>query len=237
MPSQKYTIEGVGTVTLYKHRATRNIRLSVTHDGKVRVSLPFWAPYKLGKIFVEQKKNWLLAHISSAPLIKNKSRVGKAHQFLFEHKPVVSASSRVANNNISIVMPVGALLESPIIQGVARKAAVRALKLEAKAILPSRLALLAGKHGFTYRSVTIKELRGRWGSCSQNNEIVLNCYLMQLPWELIDYVIMHELVHTQILAHGKLFWDKLSIYVPNLPDVRKQMRQMQPSIHAKLNDI
>lgn len=235
MPSQVYKLEGIGTATIYKRRGARNIRLSVSHDGKVRVTLPFWAPYKLGRIFLEQKKNWLKEHLGSTPLLENKSRIGKAHQLFFEHRQVTVISSRVTNNSISIIMPLGSLLESPAVQVIAQKAAVRALKKEAKLLLPKRLAQLADKHGFEYRSVTVKELRGRWGSCSQNKDIVLNCYLMQLPWELIDYVILHELVHTQVLAHGKPFWAQLEQYVPNLPQIRRSMRRMQPRIQADNN--
>ncbi len=233
MPAtQSYMLEGVGAVTLYKRRGAKNIRLSITNEGRVRVTLPFWVPYKLGKVFVEQKRNWLLGHLKTATILKDKSRIGKSHQLVFKHKPVLSVGSRVSNNYISIVVPLGSLLESQKVQGVAHKAAVRALKVEAKALLPKRLAELAHRHGFEYQSVSIKQLRSRWGSCSQNKEIVLNCFLMQLPWDQIDYVILHELVHTQVLTHGKPFWDKLALYVPNLPAVRKQMRQQQPRVQA-----
>lgn len=230
MACRGFELEGVGTVTLYKRRGVRNIRLSIGHDGNVRVTMPVWAPFKLGRAFAVQKRAWLLAQRPTPQPLKDKSRIGKAHQLVFEHKPVAVISSRVANNNISIVIPLGALLESPAVQGVARQAAVRALKKEAKTLLPKRLAELATKHNFEYTSVKIKELRGRWGSCSQHKDIVLNCYLMELPWQLIDYVILHELLHTRILAHGKPFWEELAHYVPNLSQTRETMRQIQPTL-------
>lgn len=232
MSSKQFDVGGVGKVTLYKRRGVRNIRLSITHDGQIRVTMPLWAPYKLGRAFAEQKRGWLLERRTPSQVLKQNSRIGKAHQVVFEHRPVTVVSSRVTNNNISIVMPLGSLAESPAIQEIARLASVRALKKEAKLLLPKRLEDLAVRHGFRYRSVKIKQLRGRWGSCSQHNDIVLNCYLMQLPWELIDYVILHELLHTQILAHGKPFWDELAKHVPNLAQVRKSMRKIQPTLHS-----
>lgn len=233
MSSKQFDLEGLGKVTLYKRRGVRNIRLSIAHDGNVRVTMPLWAPYKLGRAFAEQKRAWLLSRMPHRVLLINKSRIGKAHQIAFEHKPVSVISSRVANNSISIIMPIGLQSANPAVQDIARQASIRALKKEAKLLLPKRLKELAAKHGFEYRSVTIKELRGRWGSCSQHKDIVLNCFLMQLPWELIDYVILHELLHTQILAHGKPFWDELAHYVPNLARTRKTMRSMQPRIHTE----
>lgn len=235
MPIHQYELEGIGKVTLYKRRGVRNIRLSINHDGKIRVTLPSWAPYKLGKAFVEQKKEWLIAQRPVVTILKDKTRIGKAHRLLFVNKPVASVSSRVADNNISITMPLGDISESPSVQAVARRASVRALKKEARALLPQRLKFLAAKHGFEYRTVSIKELRGRWGSCSQHKDIVLNCYLMQLQWELIDYVLLHELLHTRILAHGRPFWAELANYVPNLTEIRRTMRKMQPRLHDSSN--
>jgi predicted metal-dependent hydrolase len=53
---------------------------------------------------------------------------------------------------------------------------------------------------------------------------------MQLPWELIDYVILHELVHTVVMAHGPKFWDELDKYVNNLAAKRKAIRSHQPAL-------
>jgi hypothetical protein len=87
---------------------------------------------------------------------------------------------------------------------------------------------LAQKHGFEYSSVSVKRLKGRWGSCDQHQNIVLNLYLMQLPWELIDYVLLHELTHTRILRHGPDFWAAMQRVLPNVKAIRKEMKQHQP---------
>jgi predicted metal-dependent hydrolase len=140
------------------------------------------------------------------------------------------ATSRIRGTEIFVGLPQGIDHNDSSVQDVAKRAAIRALKAEAEALLPQRIATLAAEHDFTYRSVTIKQLKGRWGSCSQHKDIVFNCFLMQLPWELIDYVIMHELVHTQIMAHGEPFWAEVAKYVPRLTAVRKTMRTHQPTL-------
>lgn len=118
-------------------------------------------------------------------------------------------------------------------QAAAKRGSEKALLKEAEALLPERLATLADQKGFHFRSVRVRKLKGRWGSCNQNHDIVLNSYLMQLPWHLIDYVLLHELVHTRVMAHGKPFWAELGKYVKDLPTVRKVMRQQHP--HLKPN--
>jgi len=80
--------------------------------------------------------------------------------------------------------------------------------------------------------VRIKRLSSRWGSCDSHQNIVLNLYLMQLPWECIDYVLLHELTHTQILRHGAPFWDAMGKLLPNLAAIRKQMRGYHPVLQS-----
>jgi predicted metal-dependent hydrolase len=79
--------------------------------------------------------------------------------------------------------------------------------------IKARLALLAKKYGFSYDHITIRNQKTRWGSCSVKNNISLNINLTSLPEELMDYVILHELVHTRIKDHSPRFWaemDKLT---------------------------
>jgi predicted metal-dependent hydrolase len=75
--------------------------------------------------------------------------------------------------------------------------------------LIDRLNFLSKKHGFNYGKVFIKNQKTRWGSCTGKNNINLNINLIRLPHELIDYTILHELVHTRVKNHGRRFWDQM----------------------------
>ena len=79
-------------------------------------------------------------------------------------------------------------------------------KAEARRFLINRLSELAGKYGFSYNRVFIRNQKTMWGSCSAKNNINLNIKLVKLPNELIDYVILHELVHIREKNHSKNFW-------------------------------
>ena len=81
--------------------------------------------------------------------------------------------------------------------------------------LINRINELADKYGFIFNKVSIRNQKTRWGSCSIKNNISLNIQLMRLSKSLIDYVILHELVHTQIKNHSSVFWDMLNKYVGN----------------------
>jgi hypothetical protein len=96
-------------------------------------------------------------------------------------------------------------------------------RAEAKKTLIDRLYHLAQEHGFTYNSASVRNQRTRWGSCSQKNNISLNMKLVLLPKELIDYVILHELVHTRIHNHSKKFWAELDRYMENSKNMAKRL--------------
>lgn len=88
-------------------------------------------------------------------------------------------------------------------------------KKKAKAKLVDRLNALSLKHHLPFNRVFVRNQKTRWGSCSGKNNINLNINLARLPDELMDYAIMHELVHTRQMNHSRLFWDALEKVVPN----------------------
>lgn len=82
----------------------------------------------------------------------------------------------------------------------------KALYLEAKRLLPNRLAELAKEYNFEYKSIKISKSKGRWGSCSSSKNINLSYYCMLLPSHLVDFIILHELCHTVEMNHSERFW-------------------------------
>ncbi len=97
-------------------------------------------------------------------------------------------------------------------------------KADARKRLTDRLYHLAKEHGFSCNNVSIREQRTRWGSCSHKNNISLNVKLVLLPKELIDYVMLHELVHTRTHNHSKKFWAELDRYTGNGKVMAKRLR-------------
>lgn len=97
-------------------------------------------------------------------------------------------------------------------------------KKEAGKQLIQRLNELSKKYGFTYNKVFIKNQKTRWGSCSEKNNINLNYNLVRLPDELIDYTLLHELVHTRVKNHSKRFWDELDRIAGDAKKLDRQLK-------------
>jgi predicted metal-dependent hydrolase len=95
----------------------------------------------------------------------------------------------------------------------------------AKARLIERLDELSQKHGLPYNRVFVKRQKTRWGSCSLKKNINLNIQLTALPEALMDYAIVHELVHTKILNHSRDFWDELERLLPGALGLDRELRK------------
>lgn len=232
MATKQIDIPGIGQVTLSKRRNASSIKLKVDGKGRVTVSMPFWTPYAAGVRFTESKREWIAGHQAarSAELAHGQP-IGKSHRLLFEASPVAErVTSRVTSDIVRVTHPVACKLSDSTVQTVAEKASIRALRSQAEDQLPDRLRELAHKHGFEYSSVQIKQLTGRWGSCDSNQNIVFNLFLMQLPWTLIDYVILHELTHTNILRHGPDFWSAMRRVLPDVQVRRAAIKAYRPIV-------
>ena len=83
-------------------------------------------------------------------------------------------------------------------------------KKDAKQKIINRLDDLSEKHDIPYNRVFIRNQKTRWGSCSSKKNISLNMKIIRLPKKLMDYVIIHELVHIQHGNHSKKFWEALN---------------------------
>ena len=220
-------------VAIYKRAGARSLRLSVTAEGKVRVTIPSWSPFHAGLTFARSRQDWIRAQIKPTIKLVPDQIIGKSHSLRFVPQPSgKKVTSRLRGTDVLIGYPASLSHEHTEVQAIARKAAIRALRAQSEQLLPPRLAELAATHGFTYGSVSIKQLKSRWGSCDQLHNIVLNLYLVQLPWQYIDYVLLHELIHTRVLHHGPAFWNEFQQVLPEAKRLRTHMRHYQPTIHV-----
>lgn len=233
MATKHVELPEIGTLKLYKRKGARSIRLSVTRTGGVRVSLPQWLPFEAGVNFALSKRAWILAQTpasQSTLLIKHGQAVGKSHHMEFLAAASSRVSSRIDGTTIRILYPHPFSPSDPAVQQAAEKACIRALRAQASALLPQRLQTLADKHNLPFTSVKVKRLTGRWGSCDADKHITLSIFLMQLPWHLIDYVLLHELTHTLVLHHGADFWREFERHLASVKRLRREIRDYQPAV-------
>ena len=97
------------------------------------------------------------------------------------------------------------------------------LQEKATQYLPKHLHNVSLKLKLSYNKVRIKRQKTLWGSCSIKRNINLNRNLMLMPYDVIDYVLHHELIHLKILNHSSKFWKELE---SSFPDYKMKMKQL-----------
>lgn len=90
--------------------------------------------------------------------------------------------------------------------------------------ITKRVAYYAALIGVDYGRITIRNQKTRWGSCSSKGNLNFNCLLMLAPWEVIDYVVVHELCHRKEMNHSKAFWREVERILPDYRESEKWLK-------------
>ena len=225
------TDEEFGTITVRRSARATQVRLRVAPDGSLRASMPVYAPMFLLKRLIKSSRPQLrkmLEHSLPQTEYHDGQQIGKSHTL------IVRSATRLAvgrsKQHITVDLPPTLALNSPEVVKKLREVVISALRLEAKSYLPKRLQYLANQHGFVYDKVRFSHASSRWGSCSSSGTISLNIALMKLPFELIDYVVIHELAHTVEMNHSEAFWALVARGDTQYKQHRKLLKQESPSI-------
>jgi predicted metal-dependent hydrolase len=97
-------------------------------------------------------------------------------------------------------------------------------------IIAERLPALAARLGVNYNKVSIKNQKSRWGSCSKKGNLNFNLLLAAAPPDVIDYVIIHELMHLMELDHSPRFWQLVKVADPEYKKHKEWLASYAPVI-------
>ena len=98
-------------------------------------------------------------------------------------------------------------------------------KIKFKEIAIPRLNYFSDKYNLKINQVRFKNQKTLWGSCSSKNNINLNYLLVMAPMLVIDYVIIHELVHTVHKNHSENFWNAVEAIMPDYKKAKKWLNK------------
>lgn len=204
-------------------RSARRYILRVRPDGSLRVTLPRWGSKSEARRFVETERAW----------------IARQHKKLREHSPHEwRDGSSILFHGVPVPVVVsedyGALCVSygdrrvrlPDDGAVDLRGAIEAdLRAAATEYLVPRLAELAGRHELSYERVVVRNQRSRWGSCSRKGTISLNFRLVQLPPDVCDYILIHELMHLRQQNHSRRFWRLVEQACPGFREAERWLRK------------
>jgi predicted metal-dependent hydrolase len=223
--------EEFGTITVRRSAKATQVRLRVAPDGTLKASMPLYAPLFLLKRLVKTSRTELRAMLTQAQpntQYYDGMQIGKSHTLLVQRGTKLSVK-RLKQRIVATLPSTMEVSDVAVIKAI-REVSITALRTEAKSYLPKRLRYLAVQYGYEYERVRFSHASSRWGSCSSTGTISLNIALMKLPFELIDYVIVHELSHTIEMNHSPAFWRRVAEADPLYLQHRKALKAQTPSI-------
>ncbi len=206
-----YNHPSLGDVTVARNPRARRLSISIRAGGRLRLTIPRGASLNEGLRFLESKSAWVasarerLHKRTPSPEIVGPPYSTRRHTLALRAADIDRIRVRIADGVILITHPVGLAPGSEPMQNAMKRGIEEAWRIEARDILPRRVAHLAREHGFRHGEVTIRNTVSKWGSCSARNDLSLSLHLMRLPDHLIDYIILHELCHTVHHDHSAAF--------------------------------
>lgn len=200
---------------IYRRNArARNYVLRLYSNKTVVVTLPRSGTRHFARDFVASRKNWLEKQwriLETRRIPPQILRPGM--EILFRGQPV---ELQVEQTDLGSRLRFGE--EVAPMNGASenlRPALERHLQTLAKTELAHRVRELAAQYRLNVKRVTVRNQKSRWGSCSHNGTVSLNWRLIQLPVDVRDYIIIHELMHLLELNHSSRFWAAVERVYPN----------------------
>lgn len=229
MPSKIFDIDRLGSITFSKHRTAKAIRIRI-NGSDVKVTLPTWLAYSVAKAYVIKRTDWILENRKPVNNLYSGAIIGKDITLNIINGMTSRFSTKLKETELIIKIPAEISINSPEAQDKISKSVKKALQKQSYDILLPHVRTIADETNSNVKSIEIKDLKSRWGSCSSKNELTFSVYLIQLPWSYINYVIYHELAHTVHHNHGADFWRLVENFEPRYKQLRREMKHFSPQI-------
>ena len=220
-------------IKLKKSFKAKNISIKIKPFEGILVTVPMLVSFKLAEDFVKTKIKWINKNLNKVQkqeqsytfFSANNSFKTRSHLVNITSTELSKNTVHIENTNVKVLISKKLSISSEENQLYIRNIILEIWRKEAKEYLPKRVKALAIDHDFNYQKLTIKNTKSRWGSCSFDNNINLSLHLMRISNELIDYVILHELVHTKVKNHSSKFWETLEKHCPNSKILDKELKK------------
>lgn len=220
--------------TLRVSPRAKHVRITVTRDAEVVVTIPRRFAARRVPAIVEARREWVLKALERAraraeavraehgdglPTAATLAATGETLAIVYRASAASGVTAREGAGTLTLS---GAVHDEAACEAALR----RWLTRRAHAVLGPMASELAAAHGFTFARVRVGLQRSRWGSCSPRGTVSLNAKLLFLPPELARYVIIHELCHTRAMDHSARFW---AIVAEHEPDCERHRRALRGS--------
>jgi hypothetical protein len=202
----------------------RTIALEITPTASLIVRAPLRAPAEYIEEIIRQKRSWIVRKFDEMKRRPRQSgheyAEGEIFLFLGREYPLhILQDGSITIERSDKLYVSGTLL--PDIKNHIR----RWYREEAHKEIQARCMWFSMKTGHVPTTIRITDARQRWGSCTHKGGLNFSWRLVQAPPEIVDYVVVHELVHISQPDHSRKFWNKVREILPDYERRRKWLRE------------
>jgi hypothetical protein len=202
-------------------KEVKHARLRVSEDGKVRIIAPPAFTEEDIHTMLKKKAKWIESNLK---YFKGMSRVelqrnqlllfGNRYNYFYD---TTYAQKVTVDHEHKTITSKKDLLDT--------KTQEKWYRRIAKKHLTKRTMELSAKMKLPFNKLFIRESKTKWGNCSKDKNISLNWKLIKAPDYVIDYIIIHELLHTLVMSHTHKFWTLLKSYYPDYKESIKWLEK------------
>lgn len=195
----------------------KTFSIAIGDKQEVLVKVPYGASKKQIDAIIKQNEAWILEMQAKGKLRAETKDwfVTKKQLFLGKYWNVKINQIYGTTHQIIFNQNLGFVLTTDGTEACARKLMEKFYRLKAKEILEPMATLYAQRIGVTYKKLTIRNQATRWGSCSSSGNLSFNMKILCAPLEMIEYVVLHELVHRRYFNHSSTFWKEVEKWMPD----------------------
>ena len=221
---QQENVEKIAVDEIIRSRR-KTLALIVKPDGSVIVRAPLRLSKALIEEFVAKNQGWIKTKkaeaLAALPLVLREYVNGESFSYLgtpYSLEIVVGQKERLLLDNGNFKLAASCQREAaPVFE--------RWYREHARRVLTDRVEVFACEYDFHYKGIRITSARTRWGSCSATGSLSFSWRLIQAPLKVVDYVVVHELVHTAVHNHSKRFWQRVAAILPEYQEHRWWLRE------------
>ncbi|MER5420446.1 M48 family metallopeptidase [Streptosporangium roseum] len=211
-------------VTVEVSDRRRSVRLTVERDASVTAVVPPQVDRDTLVKIIESRRRWLYGKLAERRSLGDPRP--EREYVSGEGFPYLGRSYRLLLVDEGPVRLVRGRLElARTDAGDAPRHLVRWYRKVGEPWLRRRIAPWAERVGVTVSGLRVMPLGYRWGSCSADGQVNIHWATMQLPSDLIDYVLLHELAHLRRRDHGPDFWRIVALAMPGYELRRDRLKR------------
>ena len=195
----------------------KTISLHIKEDSRIVIYAPFRTSNREIERFIKEKELWVAKKMSeNEKKLKEAEKAflpGEKFLYLGEWYPLEILEGRKKECPLKLSFGKFILLEDHA--ETAKNLFIHWYKKEAKETIEGRVNYLSHKLQLFPERIRITSARSRWGSCSRDNRLSFSWRIIMASLSVIDYILIHELVHIREKNHSGRFWGHLEAILPD----------------------